>query len=87
MILVLIAIWMGFLWLLVKIGILKKWHLWMKLSPIAVWAIAMLIIFLPLNWTAPVGAVSVVVESVQVRRLPRYRLALIRPGCPVHPGA
>ena len=67
MILVLIAIWMGFLWLLVKIGILKKWHLWMKLSPIAVWAIAMLIIFLPLNWTAPVGPVSVVVDSVQVR--------------------
>ncbi len=67
MITLLIAIWMGFLWLLVKIGILRKWYLWMKISPVAVWAVAQVILFLPLNWTAPVGPVSVVVSSVQVR--------------------
>lgn len=67
MILILIAVWMGFLWLLVKVGVLKKWHMWMKISPIAVWVIAMLVVFLPLNWTAPVGPVSVVVPSVPIR--------------------
>jgi RND family efflux transporter MFP subunit len=67
MITLIIAIWMGFLWLLVKVGILKKWHLWMKISPVVVWAAAQAIIFLPLSWTAPVGPVSVVVSSVQVR--------------------
>ncbi len=67
MIIILIAIWMGFLWLLVKVGILRKWYLWMKISPVVVWATAMLVIFLPLTWTAPIGPVSVVVASVQVR--------------------
>lgn len=67
MILVIIGVWLAFLWILVKLGILKNWYLWMKLSPIAVWGIAMLIIFLPLNWTAPIGPVSVVVSFVPIK--------------------
>ena len=47
MALVIIALWLGFLWLLVRFGILKKWTLWMKLSPIAVWAIVMVLVMLP----------------------------------------
>ena len=66
MILVLIGIWLGFLWLLVKVGILKGWSLWMKLSPVVIWALAMLIIFVPLNWNAPVGPAAVTVGSVQI---------------------
>ncbi len=31
-----IAIWMAFLWLLVKIKVFKGWALWMKLSPLVI---------------------------------------------------
>jgi RND family efflux transporter MFP subunit len=63
---ILIVIWLAFLWVLVKVGILKKWHLWMKLSPVAVWLLTTLIIFLPLNWTSPVGPVTVTIASVKI---------------------
>jgi len=66
MITVVIGVWMAFLWILVKVGVLKKWHLWMKFSPVAVWLVANLVIFLPLNWTAPVGPVTVTIASVQI---------------------
>jgi RND family efflux transporter MFP subunit len=66
MILVLIGLWMAFLWVLVKVGILKKWYLWMKLSPVAVWLVATLVVFLPLNWTSPVGPVTVTIGSVHI---------------------
>lgn len=66
MITVIIGVWMAFLWVLVKTGVLKKWHLWMKLSPIAVWLVANLVFFLPLNWTAPLGPVAVTVSSIQI---------------------
>jgi multidrug resistance efflux pump len=67
MIIFFIAMWIGFLWILVKIGVLGKWHLWMKLSPIVVYALAMLLIFFPLNWSAPTGPVMVVVYSIPIR--------------------
>ncbi|MGI9364807.1 MAG: efflux RND transporter periplasmic adaptor subunit [Rhizobiaceae bacterium] len=63
---VLIGIWLGFLWLLVKLKILKGWSLWMKLSPIVIWVLATLIIMVPLNWTAPAGPAAVTVVSVKV---------------------
>ncbi|WP_299425111.1 efflux RND transporter periplasmic adaptor subunit [uncultured Shimia sp.] len=66
MIMIIIGVWLAILWVLVKIGVLKKWHLWMKLSPVAVWLIANIVLFLPLNWTAPVGPVTVTVSSVQI---------------------
>jgi RND family efflux transporter MFP subunit len=66
MALVIIALWLGFLWLLVRFGILKKWTLWMKLSPIAVWAIVMVLVMLPLNWVAPTGPATVIYRSVEI---------------------
>jgi len=67
MILILVGGWVGFLWLLVKIGVLKKWHGWMKVSPVVIGVVAFLAIFLPLNWNAPSGAASVTVGSVSIR--------------------
>ncbi len=67
MIILLVGGWVGFLWILVKVGVLKKWHSWMKISPVVIGVIAFLAIFLPLNWNAPSGAASVTVGSVSVR--------------------
>ena len=58
MIILLVGGWVGFLWLLVKIGVLKKWYGWMKVSPVLIGIVAFLAIFLPLNWNAPSGAAS-----------------------------
>ena len=66
MILVIIGIWLGFLWLLVKVGVLKGWSLWMKVSPVVIWALATLMIFIPLNWNSPVGPATVTIGSVQI---------------------
>ena len=66
MTLIAIAIWLGFLWLLVKFGILKGWALWMKLSPVAVWLAVQVVLFLPMTWSAPSGPVTVVAESVGI---------------------
>lgn len=67
MIILLVGGWVGFLWVLVKIGVLKKWHGWMKVSPVVIGVVAFLAIFLPLNWYAPSGAASVTVGSVSIR--------------------
>jgi len=66
MITLIIAAWLGFLWLLVAIGLLPRWTLWMKLSPIAVYLVANFAIFIPLNWTAPAGRTIVSVPSIQI---------------------
>lgn len=50
-----IAIWMAFLWLLVKIRVLKGWALWMKRSPLAIYLGVMAVLFIPMNFGAPVG--------------------------------
>jgi multidrug resistance efflux pump len=66
MTLILVGIWLGFLWLLVKFGILKGWALWMKLSPVAVWLAVQVVLFLPMTWSALSGPVTVVAESVGI---------------------
>jgi multidrug resistance efflux pump len=66
MVMIIIAIWLGFLWALVSIGVLKKWHMWMKVSPLIIWLAINIIIFLPMAWTAPSGPVTVLSRSVQI---------------------
>ncbi len=67
MILVLIAAWLGLLWLLVKVGVFKAWRPWMTASPLVVWLVGFTAIFLPLNWTAPMGDAVVTVGSVEIK--------------------
>lgn len=67
MIIVLIAVWLGLLWGLVKVGVFKRWRPWMTASPLVVWLVGFLMIFLPLNWTAPMGDTVITVGSVGVR--------------------
>lgn len=67
MILLLVGGWTGLLWLLVKIGVLKKWYTWMKVSPAVIGVVAFLAIFLPLNWNVPMGGTTVTVGSVGIK--------------------
>jgi multidrug resistance efflux pump len=62
----LIAIWMAFLWLLVKFRVLKGWALWMKLSPLVIYLFIMAIIFIPMNFGAPVGSAIVMQNSIPI---------------------
>lgn len=66
MAIVLIAAWMGFLALLVKLRILKGWTMWMKWSPLAIWVGIMLVVFIPMNFGAPSGPAIVLKNSVAV---------------------
>lgn len=66
MALIIIAIWMGFLFALVKLGVFKGWHMWMKVSPAVIYIIYLFIVALPMNFTAPKGAVMLFRESVQL---------------------
>ena len=61
-----IAIWMAFLWLLVKIKVFKGWALWMKLSPLVIYLGVMAVLFIPMNFGAPVGGATVVKNSVEI---------------------
>lgn len=61
-----IAIWMTVLWILVKIKVLKGWALWMKLSPLIIYLGVMAIIFIPMNFGAPVGGATVVKNSIEI---------------------
>jgi len=61
-----IGLWLGFLWLLVKLGILKGWAMWMKLSPVVVWLAVQVALFLPMSWSAPSGPVTVFTLSSQL---------------------
>jgi len=63
---ILIAIWMGFLYTLIKIGVFKRWHMWMKVSPAVIYIIYMFVVALPMNFTAPKGAAMLLRESVQL---------------------
>jgi len=63
---VLIGIWMGFLALLVKFGVFRKWALWMKISPLVIYLIYIVIIAIPMNFQAPTGAAMVLRESVPI---------------------
>ena len=61
-----IAIWMAFLWILVKIRVLKGWALWMKLSPVIIYLGVMAIIFIPMKFGAPVGGATVVKNTIVI---------------------
>ncbi len=67
MILLLVGGYTGLLWLLVKVGVFPKWYGWMKVSPVVVGVIAFMVIFLPLNWNAPMGGTMVTVGSVGIK--------------------
>lgn len=56
---VMVGLWVAFLFALVKIGVLKKWYLWMKISPIVVLVVVLSILAVPMNWGAPLGTVTV----------------------------
>lgn len=56
---VIVGLWVGFLFVLLKLGVVKKWHLWMKVSPIVVLVVVLAILALPMNWGAPLGKVTV----------------------------
>lgn len=62
----LIAIWLIILQVLVKVGVLKGWSLWMKLSPIGIWLLVTLAIFIPMNFGAPVGKSIAMSNSIQI---------------------
>ena len=66
MVMIIIAIWLGFLWVLVSMGVLKKWHTWMKISPLLIWLAVNIVVFLPMMWAAPSGPVTVLSRSVQI---------------------
>jgi multidrug resistance efflux pump len=63
---VIVLCWVGFLALLVRIGVFKKWALWMKLSPIVVWLLAQIFLLVPMGFDAPSGKAVVFRDSVQI---------------------
>ncbi|WP_164658085.1 efflux RND transporter periplasmic adaptor subunit [Tropicibacter sp. Alg240-R139] len=67
MIMLLVGGYTGLLWVLVKVGVFPKWYGWMKISPIVVGVVAFMVIFLPLNWNAPMGGTVVTVGSVGIK--------------------
>ncbi len=66
MIIAIIATWMGFLVILVKLRILKRWSRWMKISPLVIWALCQVFILLPLNVDAPKGNLIVISQTVPI---------------------
>ena len=66
MAIVMIVIWLIFLQVLVKTGVLKGWALWMKLSPIGIYLLVMLAIFIPMNFGAPVGKTIAMNNSIPI---------------------
>jgi multidrug resistance efflux pump len=61
-----IAIWLAFLQVLVMLKILKGWALWMKLSPLVIYLSVMAVIFIPMNFGAPVGSSIVIQNSIPI---------------------
>jgi RND family efflux transporter MFP subunit len=66
MIVVILAAWMGFLALLVQLKILKGWAMWMKLSPVVVFVLCALLLFVPMNFNAPAGKAVMMHHAVQI---------------------
>lgn len=56
---VIVALWVGFLFVLLKLGVVKKWHLWMKVSPVIVLVVVLAVLAVPMNWGAPAGPLTV----------------------------
>ena len=44
--------------LMVKFGVVK-WTLWWKISPLAWMLLLLIVLFIPMQWGAPAGAVNV----------------------------
>jgi multidrug resistance efflux pump len=63
---VIVLAWVGFLALLVKLSVLKRWALWMKLSPIVIWMLAQIFLLVPMGFDAPSGHALVFKDSVQI---------------------
>jgi multidrug resistance efflux pump len=63
---VIVLAWVGLLALLVKIKVFKKWALWMKLSPIAIWLLAQIFLLVPMGFDAPSGHAVVMRNSIQI---------------------
>ena len=61
-----IAIWLAFLQVLVMLKILKGWALWMKLSPLVIYVSVMAVIFIPMNFGAPIGSSIVIQNSIPI---------------------
>lgn len=66
MVMLIVLSWIALLWVLVRTGVLKKWATWMKLSPLIVYLIAMVALFIPMSSGAPAGPLTVMAYSVQV---------------------
>lgn len=66
MVVAILAFWIAFLWILVAVGVFKKWTLWMKLSPLVLYLILIIGLIIPMTYSAPLGKVAVLAYSVQV---------------------
>jgi multidrug resistance efflux pump len=66
MFIILVGGWLAIFWLLVSIGVFSKWHRWMKLSPIIIWVVAGVLVFLPMGWVSPTGPAIVLARSIQI---------------------
>ena len=66
MAIIIIAAWLGFLALLVKIGVLKGWAPWMKASPIVMYAMIQVVFLIPMGFRAPSGPVVIMKHTVQI---------------------
>lgn len=66
MVILIVVSWIALLWVLVATGVLKRWTTWMKVSPLIVYLIAMVALFIPMSSGAPAGPLTVMAYSVQV---------------------
>lgn len=66
MVVVALLLWIGLLWLLVAIGFLQRWRLWMKLSPLVLYLILMVGLIIPMTHSAPAGGTAALSYSVQM---------------------
>lgn len=66
MVILIVLTWTALLWLLVRMGVLKRWTTLMKVSPLIVYLLAMVALFIPMGSGAPAGPVTVMAFSVQV---------------------
>jgi RND family efflux transporter MFP subunit len=66
MVILIVVTWTALLWLLVRMGVLKRWTILMKVSPLIVYLLAMVALFIPMGSGAPAGPLTVMAYSVQV---------------------
>ena len=66
MAIIIIAAWLGFLALLVKVGVFKGWASWMKASPVVIYAMIQVVFLIPMGFRAPSGPVVIMKHTVQI---------------------